>query len=78
MKNLTTKDAINFVLDNDKDANQYRLAKAIGCSHATIKNYKIGKTRMDERIYDLFQNIYPNIKIVDVFRKPKYELGNIL
>ena len=72
---MKTQDAIIHILDKDKSANQYRLSKAFGCSHTTIKNYIDGKTSMSEKVYEKFKEIYPGIEISDVYSLPKYELG---
>ena len=75
---MTTKEAFNYVLENDNAANKYRLSKNLLCSNTTIHNYVIGKSNISEDIYNRFRKIYPSIEISDVYKLPKYKLGAIL
>ncbi len=72
---MKTKEAFQTILKRDKNANKYRLAKALGCSHVTISNYVNGKTRISKEIYDRFQKIYPSMTIDDVWDPNDYVLG---
>ena len=72
---MKTKEAFEYILENDKAANKYRLAKSLGCSHTTIANYVSGKRPISFELYKKFKNIYPSIDISDVQQPREYTLG---
>ncbi len=72
---LTTKQAIEYILKEDKQANKYRLAKAFGCSNTSIHNYIKGVAVINEDVYQKLVEIYPEIEVIDVYYKPQYKLG---
>ena len=75
---MTTKEAFEYILKHDEEANQYRLSKVLECSHTTIKNYVSGKTKMSDKVYDRFKKIYPTVEVTDVYYiKPKFKLGEL-
>ena len=63
---MKTQEAIAHVLKHDKNSNNLKLSKALGCTHTTIANYLKGKGTMNRRVYEKFKEIYPSIQITDV------------
>ena len=60
-----TKHVINQILEMDKNANQYRLAKALGCSKQAVNAWTKGRAKISETLYKRLLKIYPNIEITD-------------
>jgi len=73
---MKTSEAIAYVLEKDKDAKKYRIAKTLGVSHTTINNW-LGGNRMGEDTYKIFSSIYPSVIIDDIRPSIKYKLGTI-
>ena len=74
---MTTKEAINFVLNRDPEANKSSLARALGVTRMTIVNYARGNTKMSYEVYKRFKELYPSVEIEDIFIHKKGELGNL-
>lgn len=74
---LSTQDAINYVLKNDKNANLTRLAQAIGATPPTIRSMANGETTMTLKWYKGFSSVYPSIKITDIRTDKKVCLGKL-
>ena len=73
----STKEVLNYIIENDKEANQYRLAKALNVNTGLVNHWVHGKAKIPEKYYLLLKEIYPSIEITD-FRKQKYfKLGNL-
>lgn len=72
---MTTQEAILFVVSEDKNANQYRLSKALGVSKQAVNHWIKGRSNMRATTYVLFKRIYPDVVIDDVFDDEQKELG---
>ena len=78
-KEMTTQEAILYILEHDKSANKYRLSKALNCSNTTIHNYTKGKAVMSDTIFEAFTAVYPDIRITDLYiaESKRYKLGTL-
>jgi len=73
---MTTKEAMEYIKEHDKEFTQYRLAKTLGINSSIVSNWVLGKTRMADKYYKNFKNIYPTIEISDI-KTSEYKLGDL-
>lgn len=72
---MKTSEAIQYILEHDKNANKYRLSKALKVSHTTINKWLRNEFTMNSETYTKFKKIYPTINIDDVRTKKDNKLG---